>query len=295
MATLAESKAGTIEIERIGGRVGAVIKGVQLSGEMPPEQVKAIWDAMLRHKVIFLRDQQGSDKEREAFAELLGQPVPYVHLAPPDGSNYAYQIDSKAGRPKSGHWHFDVPWLPEPVDVGILAPVKLPEYGGETTWSNTAAAYEDMPDALKAMADQLWAVHSAKKPLALTFASPSAEERLVEKRYVNEPTGSLHPIVRVHPETGEKALLTGSTLYYIEGFTRTPGQHIFELLDYYIKRPENTLRWHWRMGDVAIWDNRCTQHYGVTDYDGQHRVMRRISLKGSRPRGVNGELSQQVD
>jgi taurine dioxygenase len=287
---------GSLDIEPIGGRIGALIRGIQLSGALTPKQVKAIRAAVLRHKVVFLRDQLGGDAEREAFAELMGEPVPYVHLAPPDGTRYAYQIDSRAGRsPKSGHWHTDLSWFPEFVDFGILAAVKLPEYGGDTVWSNTAAAYEDMPEPLKAMADRLWAVHSPKKPLALTFPSPSAEERQVEKRYIEGPAGTLHPVVRVHPETGERALLTGSILHYFEGFTRTPGQHIFELLDHYIQRPENVIRWHWRLGDVAIWDNRSTQHYGVTDYDDEHRVMRRISLKGSRPVGVDGRPSRQVD
>ncbi len=293
--TLTRTGIGSLEVAPIGGRIGALIKGIQLSGDLSAEQVQAIRAAMLRYKVVFLRDQTGSDKDREAFAELLGEPVPYSYEAPPEGTSYSWQIDSLTREVRSDFWHTDLSWLPDFVAIGILAPVHLPDYGGDTAWSNTAAAYAELPEPLKAMADQLWAVHSPKKPLALTFASPSAEELAVEKRFRNEGLGTLHPVVTIHPETGEKALLLGNIVYYFEGFTRTPGQHIYELLDYYTKRPENTIRWHWRMGDVAIWDNRATQHYGVTDYDDQHRVMRRISLKGSVLQGVDGRHSQPVD
>jgi alpha-ketoglutarate-dependent sulfate ester dioxygenase len=293
--TMIETETGSLEVVPIGGRIGALVRGVQLSGDMPAGQVRAIRAAMLRHKVVFLRDQRSSDADREAFAELLGEPVPYDYVAPPEGTNYSWQIDSLAKEIRNDQWHTDLSWLTEPVEIGILAPVELPEYGGDTVWANTAAAYDEMPEPLKAMADQLWAVHSPKKPLALTFANPSDAELAIEKRFAKERMGTRHPVVRIHPETGEKVLLLGNIVYYFEGFTRTPGQHIFELLHHYITRPENVIRWHWRLGDVAIWDNRATQHYGVRDYDEHRRVMRRISLRGSVPRSVDGQSSTPVD
>jgi len=279
-----------MEIKPLGGRIGALIEGIQLSGDLNADEVAEIRQAMLRHKVVFLRDQQGGSAALEGFAELLGEPVPYTYQDPPEGLEYTWEF----GEIRSDHWHADLCWHTDPVAVGILAPVTLPESGGNTVWSNAVAAYEEMPDALKAMADKLWAVHSAKKPIALSFPNPTEEEWGIQSRFDSEVTGARHPVVRVHPETGERVLFVGNVVYYFEDFARTPGQHIYELLQYYIMRPENTIRWHWRMGDVAIWDNRATQHYGVRDFGDQRRIMRRISLKGSVPVSVDGIPSSVV-
>lgn len=279
-----------LRIKPLGGRIGALIEGVQLSGELSDEEVAAVRQAMLEHKVVFLRGQQASGTELEAFAERFGDPVPYRYDDAPDGMKYAWEIEDV----RADHWHSDMSWHMDFVSVGILFPVRLPEYGGNTIWANTAAAYQELPPPLKAMADQLWAVHSAKKPIALTFPNPSDEELAIQGRYGSEVTGARHPVVRVHPETGERVLLVGNIVYYFEGFARTPGQHIYELLQYYVMRPENTIRWTWQMGDVAIWDNRATQHYGVRDYDDQRRTLRRISLKGQIPVSVDGTSSTTI-
>lgn len=282
--------SSTMEIKPLGGRIGALVEGIQLSGDLQAGEVAAIRDAMLRHKVVFLRDQHGGGAALEGFARLLGEPVPYTYSEPPEGLDYTWEFDEI----RSDHWHADLCWHTDPVAIGILSPVTLPESGGNTVWSNTAAAYEEMPEALQAMADKLWAVHSAKKPIALSFPDPSEEELQIQGRFGSEVTGARHPVVRIHPETGERILFVGNVVYYFEGFARTPGQHIYELFQYYVTRPENTIRWHWRMGDVAIWDNRATQHYGVRDYGDERRTMRRISLKGSVPFSVDGTESTAV-
>jgi alpha-ketoglutarate-dependent sulfate ester dioxygenase len=280
----------TVNVRPLGGRIGAIIDGVQLSGQLDGDTVSTIRQAMLRHKAVFLRGQHLGSTALEQFAELLGEPVPYTYADAPEGLEYTWQFEDI----RSDHWHADLCWHIDPVSVGILSPERLPETGGNTIWSNTVAAYEEMPDALKAMADRLWAVHSAKKPIALSFPNPSDEELAIQEQFGSEVTGARHPVVRVHPETGEKALMAGNVVYYFEGFARTPGQHIYELLQYYVMRPENTIRWAWRMGDVAIWDNRATQHYGVRDYGDEQRVMRRISLKGTVPVSVSGTESTDV-
>ncbi len=288
--TVNGTASSTMEIRPLGGRIGALVEGVQLSGDLSPDVIAAIRSAMLHHKVVFLRDQQGGSAALEDFAELLGEPVPYTYSDPPEGLEYTWEFDDI----RSDHWHADLCWHTDPVAIGILAPVALPESGGNTVWSNVAAAYAEMPEALQAMADRLWAVHSAKKPIALSFPDPSEEELQIQGRFGSEVTGARHPVVRVHPETGERVLFVGNVVYYFEGFARTPGQHIYELFQYYVMRPENTIRWHWRMGDVAIWDNRATQHYGVRDYGDEQRTMRRISLKGSVPVSIDGIESSEV-
>lgn len=282
--------SSTLSVKPLGGRIGSLIEGVRLSGELSEADVRTIREAMLTHKVVFLRDQHEGETDLEGFAELLGEPVPYVYGDPPEGMRYTWEFDEI----RSDHWHADMTWRMDFVSAGILSPVRLPESGGNTIWSNTAAAYEELPPALKAMADQLWAVHSAKKPIALTIANPSEEELRIQDRFGSEVTGTRHPVVRVHPETGERVLLLGNNVYYFEGFERTPGQHVYELFHYYLTRPENTVRWHWQMGDVAIWDNRAALHYGVRDFGEQRRRMRRISLKGSVPQSIDGSLSVPV-
>jgi len=278
----------------IGGRLGAEITGLQLGGGMTPEQVRFIRNAMLRYKVIFLRDQTGADADREAFAGLMGQPVPYKFQAPPSGTKFTWEIDYST-EIRSDHWHTDLSFEESFVDIGILAPMVLSETGGETVWSNTVAAYEELPPPLKAMADKLYAVHTTDIPWALSYPNPTPAELELKRRFASQVGKTTrHPVVRVHPETGERALLLGNFVQYFESFARTATNHIYELFHYYVMRPENTLRWHWRYGDVAIWDNRATQHYGVRDYGKQKRVMRRISLKGTTPVGVDGTLSAAV-
>jgi alpha-ketoglutarate-dependent taurine dioxygenase len=282
------------QVVPLGGRIGAEIKGIQIGGNLSPKAVSLLRAAMLRHKVIFLRDQTADDIEREAFAQLLGVPVPYDFEAPPEGTNYSWEIDYTT-EIRSDFWHTDLSFEQSFVDIGILCPLAMSETGGETAWSNTAAAYDELPAPLKAMADQLWAIHSAQIPWALSFPNPTPEQTERQRRFANKVGKTTrHPVVRVHPETGERSLLLGGFLQHFDGFARTTGGHIFELLQYYVTRPENTIRWRWRLGDVAIWDNRSTQHYGVKDYGDQRRVMRRISIKGTTPVGIQGVASSDA-
>lgn len=291
--TVRNSRIGNLEIERLGGRIGAIISGATLSGDMPREQARAIYDAMLTYKVVFIRDQFASDAEMNGFARLLGEPAPYKYDTNPVDGDYAWHIN--AGEIRADHWHSDLSWTLDPVSVGILSPVVLPGYGGETVWSNLAAAYAEMPAPLRAMADQLWAVHSARKPIQMSFDNLSRADLDKEKMFQTENYGTKHPVVTVHPETGERSLMLGNVFSYFEGLTRTPGQHIYEALQHYATRPENTVRWHWRLGDVAIWDNRASLHYGVNDFGDQARTMRRISLKGVPPRSIDGRCSTPVE
>jgi alpha-ketoglutarate-dependent taurine dioxygenase len=290
--TVKNSEAKGLEIVPINGRIGAIIRGVTLGGDMPKEQAKAIYDAMLKYKVVFMRDQFASDAEMNRFARLIGDPAPYKYDQNPVDGDYAWHIH--AGEIRSDHWHSDLSWTVDPVSVGILSPVVLPEYGGETVWSNLVAAYQELPAPLKAMADQLWAVHSTRKPIQYSFSNLSEADLEKERLFTSADRGTLHPVVTVHPETGERSLMLGNVFSYFEGFTRTPGQHIYDALHFYATRPENSMRWHWRLGDVAIWDNRASLHYGVLDFDDQARSMRRISLKGVPPRGIDGRCSHSL-
>lgn len=170
-----------------------------------------------------------------------------------------------------------------------------PPYGGNTLWANTATAYSNLPEPLRALADSLRAVHSneydyaALKPDALPEALAQYREVFTSTKFLTE-----HPVVRVHPETGERTLLLGNFVQRINGLTGRDSRVLQDLFQAHIESPENTVRWQWRAGDVAIWDNRATQHYGVDDSDDHERTLRRVTVDGDVPVGPDGEPSRLI-
>jgi taurine dioxygenase len=170
-----------------------------------------------------------------------------------------------------------------------------PAFGGDTLWANTAAAYDGLSAELRELADKLVAVHSNEYDYAGTRPDVSAEKlERYRKIFTSTVYETEHPVVRVHPISGEKSLLLGHFVKRIKGYSQTDSAHLFGLLQSHVIRQENIVRWRWKAGDVAIWDNRSTQHYAVDDYGTQDRVVRRVTLKGEVPVGVNGQVSQTV-
>ncbi|MEV7611478.1 TauD/TfdA family dioxygenase [Streptomyces sp. NPDC089799] len=275
----------------IGGRIGAVIEGVRLGGDLAPEAVTAVRDAVLAHKVIFFRAQHHLDEEgHEAFARLLGTPVAHPTVPSADG-RYALGIDSHHGA-RANQWHTDVTFVPAYPAFSILRAVTIPPYGGDTLWANTATAYAHLPEPLRALADGLRAVHSneydyaALKPDAVPEALAQYREVFTSTKFLTE-----HPVVRVHPETGERTLLLGNFVQRLQGLTGRDSRALVDLFQAHVELPENTVRWQWQPGDVAIWDNRATQHYGVDDSDDHERTLRRVTVDGDVPVGVDGRPS----
>jgi taurine dioxygenase len=177
--------------------------------------------------------------------------------------------------------------------ASILRSVVAPASGGDTVWANTAAAYQELPEPLRALADQLWAVHSNEYDYASVKpdVDPAKLERY-RKVFTSTVYETEHPVVRVHPISGERALQLGHFVKRIKGYSLADSQHLFAVLQGHVTRLENTVRWRWQAGDVAIWDNRATQHYAVDDYGTQPRVVRRVTLAGEVPVGVDGQLSR---
>ncbi|MEU3063435.1 TauD/TfdA dioxygenase family protein [Streptomyces subrutilus] len=293
MATATQTTT-TVTVTRIGGRIGAEIGGVRLAGDLSEKTVAEIRDALLAHKVVFLRDQGHLDEAaHEAFARLLGAPVAHPTVPSADG-RYALGIDSEHGA-RANQWHTDVTFVPAYPAFSILRAVTIPPYGGNTLWANTATAYSHLPEPLRALADGLRAVHSnAYDYAALRPDAPA--EALAQYREVFTSTTFLteHPVVRVHPETGERTLLLGNFVQRISGLTGRDSRILQDLLQAHIESPENTVRWRWRAGDVAIWDNRATQHYGVDDSDDHERTLRRVTVDGDVPVGPDGRPSRLI-
>lgn len=282
------------EIVPVAGRIGAELRGVRLSGSLAPATFDALHAALLRHKVLFFRGQQHlDDAEHQAFARLFGEIVAHPTV-PSRAGTQILELDSNHGG-RANSWHTDVTFEQAYPKVAVLRNVVNPPAGGDTVWANTAAAYEELPPSLKALVDELWALHGNDYDYAATRIEADAHGA---KRYREVFTRRLirteHPMVRVHPETGERTLVAGHFIQRFVGYNTQDSQHLFALLQNHITRLENTVRWRWSQGDVAIWDNRATQHYAINDYGDAHRVVRRVTVQGEVPVSVRGERSRVV-
>lgn len=280
-------------VVKLGAHIGARIDGIRLSGDLDPASVLLIRKALGDHKVIFFRGQDHLDDDGQlAFAKLLGAPTKPHPTVKPGG--YFLPIDSDSSRANS--WHTDVTFVDRVPKASILRAVTLPEYGGTTTWASTVAAYNSLPEPLKLLVENLWARHSNRYDYAANHYQhhdgPGADKYRAEFESVEFETE--HPVVRVHPETGERALLLGHFVTKFVGLNSTESAAIFRLLQDRVTQLEHTTRWSWLPGDVAIWDNRATQHYAIDDYDGQHRLLHRITLAGDVPVNIHGERSRAI-
>jgi taurine dioxygenase len=175
----------------------------------------------------------------------------------------------------------------------MLRAIEVPSVGGDTLWANTAAAYERLPEPLRQLADGLTAVHSNLHDDSELFPDrkSSAAYRAVFAPIVYETE---HPVVRIHPESSERTLIVGHFLKQFTGLSAQDSGRLRSMLQEHITKPENTVRWRWRKGDVAVWDNRATQHRAVADFGNERRHLRRVTIKGSTPVGVNGFVSRLI-
>ncbi|MFJ5551711.1 TauD/TfdA dioxygenase family protein [Streptomyces sp. NPDC093225] len=282
-------------VTKLGGRIGAVVDGVKLGPDLDAAAVAAVRAALLEHKVVFFRGQHHLDEgAHEGFAGLLGTPVAHPTVPAADG-RYSLGIDSDHGA-RANQWHTDVTFVPAYPAFSILRAVTIPPYGGDTLWANTATAYANLPGPLRALADGLRAVHTNEYDYA-ALKPGAAPELLAQYREVFTSTvyRTEHPVVRVHPETGERTLLLGNFVQRIAGLTGRDSRALLDLFQAHVELPENTVRWQWQPGDVAIWDNRATQHYGVDDSDAHDRKLRRVTVDGDVPVGVDGVHSRLLE
>jgi taurine dioxygenase len=280
-----------ISVRKVGGNIGAEISGVRLSGELQPATVRAINEQLVKHKVVFFRGQHLTDSEHESFAKLLGEPVAHPTVPTVEGTDYTLELNGEGGR-AANSWHTDVTFTDAYPKLSILRSLQSPEYGGDTTWANTALAYATLPEPLRALADTLWAVHTNDYDYAAqrtdNDAKSYAQYRNVFTRNLYETE---HPLVRVHPESGERVLILGHFVKSFVGLSSHDSQRLFDIFQNHIIRLEHTVRWRWQTGDVAIWDNRATQHYAVADFGDQKRLMRRVTVHGDVPVSIDGRTS----
>lgn len=289
---LSDSLIPRADVVKRAARIGAEVKSIKLSGDLPEQTIAAINSALLEHKVLFFRDQTHfDDAEQERFAHRLGKLVAHPTIGVTKGTASMIELDSARGGSRADFWHTDVTFVDGYPKIAVLRAVVIPSSGGDTVWSNTAAAYLDLPPPLQRLADELWAVHSNAYDYTVMARASEADKNHFDEVYTRTIYETEHPVVRVHPETGERTLVLGDLVRRFVGISKYDGQRLFDLFQCHITAPENTVRWNWKQNDVAIWDNRATQHYAVNDYGDQHRVVRRAVVDGEVPVSVDGRCS----
>lgn len=289
--TLIDNVIPCTDVVKRAARIGAEINNVKLSGDLPEQTIAAINGLLLEHKAIFFRDQGHlDDAEQERFARRFGNLVTSP-LGAAEGTMSILEIDSARGGVRADNWHIDWSCMDAYPKISVLRGVVIPPVGGDTVWSNTAAAYLDLPPPLQRLADDLWAVHSTAFDFAITVRPSDADKKRYDELNTRAKFETEHPVIRVHPETGERALVLGSYVTRLVDIPKYDGQRLIDLFESHITAPENTVRWNWKQGDVAIWDNRATMHCAVNDCGDQHRVVRRSTIDGEVPVSVAGRCS----
>lgn len=280
MATAAETRTFTaFEVSPLTPRIGAEIDGVYLGDDLSDKVIAEIRQALLTYKVIFFRDQDISEEQHIAFARRFGdleihpiseakdQPHPEIfHLKTrPDGRTSGADM-----------WHSDVTWRAEPSLGSVLRGRIIPEVGGDTMWSDQVAAYEGLSPAMKEWVSTLTAVHDGSG-FAGYLGIP------IDQWYERFPLQE-HPVVRTHPETGERALYVNcSFTRSIKGLSQKESDWLLQHLYDQAAIPEYQCRFRWRENSIAFWDNRACQHYAVADYSPAMRAMERVTIIGDRP------------
>lgn len=281
-----------MRVEQLTCSIGAELMDVNLADAVHDEGLFAeIRAQLLKHRVLFVRDQDISRAEHAAFARRFGEledhPVIGSHPDYP-GLVQVYKDPNSPVERYENSWHTDATWREAPPMGSILRCLECPTVGGDTMWTNMVEAYKHLPEDVKAKIEGLRARHS----IEATFgAAMPIEKRLALKaRYPDAE----HPVVRIHPETGEKVLFVNSFTMHFSNF-HTPervrvGQDFTQgssdLLRYLTSQahiPEYQVRWRWKPNSIAIWDNRSTQHYAVMDYPACHRKMERATIIGDKP------------
>jgi alpha-ketoglutarate-dependent taurine dioxygenase len=309
MTSVQDQRRTAVEVRPVAGYIGADIGGVDISQPLTSLQVAEIKDALHRYKVIFFRDQNLTHAAQVAFGSNFGQ-LTYAHPhdeAPPKEHPEIFTVDMRRYEERYGKefrkeyqrrdygyftgWHTDVTAAVNPPAASILRAESVPEIGGDTQWTNLVAAYEGLSAPLREFLATLRAEHR--------YGGADAQNGngSYSKRVQDNLLVAIHPVVRVHPETGERALFVnpGFTSHIVDLSARE-SHAILELLYSEIARPEYTVRFRWEPGSVAFWDNRATAHLAPKDYEhlGERRTLHRVTVIGDVPKGPDGRESELI-
>ncbi|MBQ1093177.1 TauD/TfdA family dioxygenase [Streptomyces sp. B93] len=303
--------AAGIEVRPVAGHIGAEVTGVDLAADLDDAQVAAVRAAVLRWKVVFFRGQSLDHAAHVRFARRFGEPVVPRRRGSASPADVP-EVETTADRLELGGrfgmeheewlrrrrhtllrgWHCDHGARVDPPAATILRAETVPPYGGDTTWSNLAAAYAGLSAPVRDFVAGLRAEHR----LGVGYQPRPGDDAYV-RHLLDHQVATVHPLVRVHPQTGERVLFVNG--YYVEqidGLSRPESQAVLDMLLEQAVRPEYTVRFRWEAGSVAFWDNRATIHLAPSDnaHLGLPRVMHRVMLAGEVPVGVDGRPSRAI-
>jgi taurine dioxygenase len=271
-----------IEVRPIAGALGAEIRGVDIARPLEAEVAGEIRRAFLDHLVIFFRDQKLTPQAQLAFSKQFGEPMEYPQLKGLPECPLITPVIKRENEVQNfgGLWHSDTAYLERPPMGSMLYAVETPPYGGDTLFANQYMAYESLSEGMKQTLGTLAGVNTSTK----ANATKTREDRLRGDGLELKVLLARHPVVRTHPETKRKALYVnvGHTAQF-DGWSEEESQPLLDFLFEHQVKPEFTCRCRWEPGTLAFWDNRCTQHNPVNDYQGYRRVMHRVTLAGDTP------------
>ena len=273
-----------IKVLPIAGALGAEIENVNLSQNISETCISEIYNALLEYQVIFFRNQEFEPSSQKAFAEKIGKPIVYPFVKSLEDFPEITPILKKETDINNfgGLWHSDTTYQENPPMGTMLYGIEIPDYGGDTEWSNQYLAYESLSEGMKSFLDTLQGVNISGKARVAKTRSDIMKHASVGLK--GDELKAIHPVVRTHPETKRKSLYVNEahTTNFV-GMTEEESTPILEFLYKHQIKSEFTCRFHWKPGSVAIWDNRCTMHNPINDYHGQRRLMHRITFAGDKP------------
>jgi len=278
----------TISVDKISGALGAEISGVDLSQELDDNVIAEIREALVDNCVIFFRNQKLTPEQHIAFGRRFGALQIHDFV---DGMNRHPEIievrkEENELRNFGGGWHSDVSYLEVPALGSVLYALEVPAYGGDTMFANQYLAYETLSDGMKSLLGEMRAMHSARKSYGLAATRRAEEGKASMGIHFTEAAHAEvdHPVVRTHAESGKKCLYVhGGFTTRFQDMTEEESAPLLHYLYEHAVRPEFTCRFRWEKGSIAFWDNRCVQHNAINDYNGQRRVMHRVTIEGERP------------
>jgi len=277
--------ANHLAVRPLNPTIGAVVSGIDLREDIAAGVVDDLRVSLLAHRVLFFEGQSLAPRQQRDFAARFGEL--HTHpLYPGDAAAPEIMVlDNHPENPTDNdHWHTDVTFLERPAMGAMLYAHQVPASGGDTLWSSMVAACDALSKPMRSFLEGLSAVHDFTHafPADGLAGAAAGPERYEAARQSHAPV--IHPVIRTHPETGEPALfVNGVFTSRIKGLRGEESRALLDFLGHHIQKPEFCVRWSWKTGDMAFWDNRCTQHYAVNDYLPQRRVMTRATILGERP------------
>ncbi|WP_426607768.1 taurine dioxygenase [Pantoea anthophila] len=270
----------------LGPYIGAQVSDLDVSRPLSDAQFEQLYHGLLRHQVLFLRDQQITPEQHRALAVRFGD----LHIHPvyphAEGVEEIIVLDTHQDNPPDNdNWHTDVTFIDTPPAIALLASKVLPAAGGDTLWTSGIAAYEALSEPFKQLLTGLSAEHDFKKSFQEYKYRKTPEEHQRWQQAVDKHPPVQHPVIRTHPVSGKKALFVneGFTTRIVE-LSEKESEAVLRFLFAHATKPEFQVRWRWQPNDLAIWDNRVTQHYANADYYPARRIMQRATVLGDRPR-----------